>query len=111
MPAPMAHLRTLAVANPAGGQYWIMVQDWLTGQGLDNIDLTAAVVPGTDNGNLTVSGPSTPVPAGTPFDVTLAWNEPHLATGDAWFALVEYGSDATHRRNAGSVLVQLNGTS
>jgi subtilisin family serine protease len=99
------------VPNPAGGKYWIMVQDWATGQGLDDVDVTAAVVPGTNNGNLTVAGPTGPVPAGTPFDVTLNWNEPQLAVGDAWFALVEYGSDATHRANAGSLLVQLNRTS
>jgi hypothetical protein len=95
------------VANPVGGKFWVMVQNWLTGQGLDDIDLTVAVVPGADNGNLTVTGPTTSVAAGTPFDVTLAWNEPALAVGDAWFALVEYGSDKQHPTNAGSLLVKL----
>jgi subtilisin family serine protease len=38
------------VPNPAGGRYWALVQNWLTGQGLDDIDLTIAAVPGTDNG-------------------------------------------------------------
>jgi hypothetical protein len=95
------------VANPIGGKYWILVQNWLTGQGLDNVDVTIATVPGTDNGNLKATGPSGPVPAGTPFPLTLAWNEPKLAVGESWFALVEYGSDAAHPANAGSALVKL----
>jgi hypothetical protein len=108
--ATEAVLESCQVANPAGGQYWVMVQNWLSGQGLDDIDLAVAVVPGTNNGNLTVTGPSGAVPAGTPFDVTLAWNEPAMAVDDAWFALVEYGSDRQHPTNAGSVLVKLTRT-
>jgi hypothetical protein len=88
-----------------------MVQNWLTGQGLDNVDLAVAVVPGTDNGNLTVTGPTTAVPAGTPFNLSLNWNEPTMAVDDAWFALVEYGSDRQHPTNAGSLLVKLTRTS
>jgi hypothetical protein len=105
--ATEAVLESCQVANPTGGRYWVMVQNWLTGQGLDDIDLTVAVVPNTDNANLTATGPATSVPAGTPFDVTLTWNEPQLAVGDAWFALVEYGSDKQHPTNAGSLLVKL----
>jgi subtilisin family serine protease len=108
--ATEAVLESCQVANPAGGQYWVMVQNWLSGQGLDDIDLAVAVVPGTNNGNLTVTGPGGAVPAGTPFDVTLAWNEPAMAVDDAWFALVEYGSDRQHPTNAGSVLVKLTRT-
>lgn len=95
------------VPNPAGGRYWVLVQNFLTGQVLDTVDLTVAVVPGTDNGNFKATGPSGPVPAGQPFDLTLAWNEPKLAVGETWFALVEYGSDAAHPTNAGSALVKL----
>lgn len=105
--ATEAVFESCQVANPVGGRYWVLVQNWLTGQGLDDIDLTIAVVPNTDNGNLTVTGPATSVSAGTPFDVKLTWNEPQLAVGDAWFALVEYGSDKQHLTNAGSLLVKL----
>ena len=104
-------LESCSVPNPAGGTYWVMVQNWLTGQGVDNVDLAVAVVPGTDNHDLTVTGPSTSVPAGTPFDLNLAWNEPGMAVDDAWFALVEYGSDRQHPTNAGSLLVKLTRTS
>jgi hypothetical protein len=106
--ATAAVLEACQVANPAGGKYWVMVQNWLTGQGLDDIELTVAAVPGTDNGNLTATGPAGAVPANTPFDVNLAWNEPRLGVGEAWFGLVEYGSDAAHPNDAGSVLVQLS---
>jgi hypothetical protein len=105
--ATEAVLESCQVPNPAAGRYWVLVQNWLTGQVLDDIDLTIATVPGTDNGNLKVTGPGGAVPAGTPFDLTLAWNEPNLAVGESWFALVEYGSDKTHPTNAGSLLVKL----
>ena len=106
--ATEAVLESCQVPNPGGGRYWVLVQNWLTGQGLDDIDLTIATVPGTDNGDLTATGPASPVAANTPFDLTLAWNEPNLAVGDSWFALVEYGSDKTHPTNAGSVLVRID---
>jgi subtilisin family serine protease len=109
--ASEAVLESCSVPNPTGGTYWVLVQNWLSGQGLDDIDLTVAVVPGTDNGNLTVQGPSGSVPAGTRFDLVLSWNEPAMAVDDAWFALVEYGSDRQHPTNAGSLLVKLTRTS
>jgi hypothetical protein len=100
-------LESCSVPNPGGGKYWILVQNWLTGQAVDTVDLAVATVPGTDNGNFKVTGPSGSVPAGTPFDLTLAWNEPKLGVGESWFALAEYGSDSAHPTNAGSVLVKL----
>jgi subtilisin family serine protease len=104
-------LESCSVANPAGGTYWVMVQNWETGMGLDDIDLTVAVVPGMDSHDLTVSGPSGPVAAGTPFDLQINWNEPAMQVNDAWFALVEYGSDRQHPANVGSLLVKINRTS
>jgi hypothetical protein len=109
--ASEAVLESCSVPNPVGGTYWVLVQNWLSGQGLDDIDLAVAVVPGTNNGNLTVQGPAGPVAAGTPFDLALTWNEPAMAVDDAWFALVEYGSDRQHPTNAGSLLVKLTRTS
>jgi subtilisin family serine protease len=95
---------------PAAGKWWILVQNWASSPALiDDIELTAAVIPGTNNGNLSVTGPSS-VPAGQPFPITLTWNEPTLAVGDYWFALVEYGADSRHPNNAGSMLVKLNRT-
>ncbi|HYJ85660.1 MAG TPA: S8 family peptidase [Pyrinomonadaceae bacterium] len=96
---------------PAAGKWWILVQNWASSPALiDTIELTAAVIPGTNNGNLTATGPSTTIPAGQPFDILLTWNEPALAAGDYWFALVEYGADSRHPNNAGSLLVRINRT-
>jgi hypothetical protein len=93
------------LSAPAGGSYWVMVQNWL-GFGADHVKLVTSVIPGTSAGNLQVSGPSS-VPANTPFDVTLTWSEPTLASGDTWFALVELGSDRRHPNNAKALLVKL----
>lgn len=96
---------------PAAGKWWILVQNWNSSAALiDDIELTAAIIPGTSNGNLVVTGPSSTVPLGQPFDIVLSWNEPTLAVGDYWFALVEYGADSRHPNNAGSLLVKLNRT-
>jgi hypothetical protein len=97
--------------DPAGGSYWVMVQNWLLGQPpADDVELVVSVVPGTDNGNLSVSAPQT-VPAGQPFTIGLAWNEPAMNPGSTWFALVEYGADAKRPSNAGSLLVRISRTS
>ncbi|MDP9441142.1 MAG: S8 family serine peptidase [Actinomycetota bacterium] len=93
------------VESPDGGLYWVMVQDWLTGTVVDDVTLVTAVIPGADNGNLTVTGPSTDVAAGQSFDVTLAWNEPAMTAGTTWFALIEMGSDRRHPGNVGSLFV------
>ena len=96
------------LSSPAGGKYWVMVQNWL-GFGLDYVKLVASVIPGSSAGNLTVSGP-TSVPANTPFNVTLTWNEPKLEVDDTWMALVELGSDKRNPANAKALLVKLERT-
>ncbi|MGH9247732.1 MAG: S8 family serine peptidase [Acidimicrobiales bacterium] len=101
-------LESCTLENPDGGTYWVMVQNWLTGQGLDDVTLVTAVIPGTDNGNLTVVGPVGEVPAGTTFDVTLTWNEPAMDPGTTWFALVQMGSSRRNLGNVGSLFVTIN---
>ncbi len=103
-------MESCRLGDPEGGRYWIRVQNWLTGGTVvDRVDLVAAVVPGTSAGNLTASGPKS-VPANTPFDVALAWNEPRLAVGETWFGLVELGADRKNPANAGSLFVTLTRT-
>ena len=94
--------------SPAGGTYWVMVQNWL-GFGIDEVELATAVVGGSDAGNLTVAGPKA-VKAGVPFDVTLTWDEPSMAVDDTWFGLVELGADKKNVGNAGSLFVRLERT-
>jgi hypothetical protein len=100
-------LESCSAPNPDRGKYWVLVQDFLTGSDLDTVDLAVATVPGSDTGDFNATGPLGGALAGPPFDLTLAWNEPRLAVGESWFALVEYGSDTAHPTNAGSVLVKL----
>ncbi len=99
-------LESCRLGDPESGRYWIRVQNWLSGQVVDSVDLVGTVIPGTDNGNLTASGPKS-VAANTPFDVALAWNEPRIDAGETWFALVEIGSDRKNPANAGSLFVRL----
>jgi subtilisin family serine protease len=101
-------LEKCTLRSPAAGTWWILVQNWAASERLiDDIQLTAAAIPSGSNGNLTVTGPSTSIPAGQSFPITLTWNEPMLEPGDAWFALVEYGTDSRHPNNAGSLFVKL----
>ncbi|MEX2211958.1 MAG: S8 family peptidase [Gaiellaceae bacterium] len=102
-------LESCSVTKLEGGTYWVMVQNWLTGQVVDDVTLVISTVPGTDAGNLTATGPAT-VPAGGTFDVTLAWNEPSLDAGETWFGLVTLGSDRRNPGNVGSLLVKLTRT-
>ena len=88
------------------GRHWVMVQNWLTGQVVDDVSLSVAVVPGTNAGNLTVTGPSR-VAANTPFDLTFGWSLPELAAGDAWFGIVTLGSDRQSFDDVGRFLVSL----
>ncbi len=95
------------LVNPAAGTYWIMVQDWLTGRPpQDDVVLQAVVIPGTNNGNLTVSGPGS-VPAGTAFNARVFWNEPAMQAGDVWFGLAELASAPGAPANVGVLLVKI----
>ncbi|MDP9443401.1 MAG: S8 family serine peptidase [Actinomycetota bacterium] len=102
-------LEACKITDPAAGKYWVMVQNWLTGQVVDDVELVVATVPGTDNGNLTVTGPSGVVREGERYDVTLAWNEPAMKPGTTWFALVELAADGSSPAgSAGSMLVTID---
>ncbi len=66
-------------------------------------------MPGTDNGNLTVTGPSGVVQQGAQYDVGLTWNEPAMKPGTTWFALVELAPDrSSPPGSAGSMLVTID---
>ncbi|MGH3735040.1 MAG: S8 family serine peptidase [Micromonosporaceae bacterium] len=100
-------LEACTLPTPEAGSYWVMVQNWLTGQAVDQVRLATTVIPGTDNGNLTVTGPTGKVAAGSTIDVQLAWSEPALAPGTTWLAMVRLGSDPEHPANVGTLLVRI----
>ncbi|MFN2496514.1 MAG: S8 family serine peptidase [Pseudonocardiaceae bacterium] len=94
--------------NPAGGTYWIMVVNYTTGQVLDDVTLQTVVISPVDNGNLTVTGPDSPVAAGESFPVELTWDEPEMQPGSTWFALVRLSSRPDRAGDVGSLLVRLS---
>ena len=92
---------------PASGTYWILVQNWQgSADQPDAIRLVTAIVEDSDEGNLTVTGPET-VPAATPFDLDVNWDEPSMLPGDFWYAQFEVGSDPATPANLGYVNVDL----
>jgi hypothetical protein len=103
-------LEGCTLPDPEGGSYWVLVQNWLTGQGVDEVDLTLAVVPGTDQGNLTVTGP-TRVQANVPFALDYAWDVASLDSGEVWFGIVDLSSSSRTSGDVGSTLFILKNTS
>lgn len=101
-------LEACRLTDPRAGTYWVMVQNWLTGQVLDDVELVVASVPGTDAGNLTVTGPGRVAEGGT-YRATLAWDEPAMAPGTTWFGLAELAPDRrSPTGSAGSLLVRID---
>jgi uncharacterized repeat protein (TIGR01451 family) len=95
------------VADPAAGNYWILVQNWAESAAPpDMVTLASAVVPGTDSGNMMVVGP-TSVPAGTPFDLRLYWDTPSMVAGDRWYGVFTLGSDPGNPGNIATIPVDI----
>jgi hypothetical protein len=92
---------------PESGKYWILVQNWLgSADQPDAIQLVTAMVEAEDTGNLTVTGPET-IPAQTPFDLDVNWDEPSMLPGDFWYAQFSVGTDGASAGNLGYVNVDL----
>lgn len=84
----------------ADDQFWVLVQNWDGAVG-DTVTLATGVVPGTDEGNLTVSGP-TSNPAGALFDLNLAWDE-DTEEGDRMYAYLDVYADSTYTNYIGFI--------
>ena len=96
------------LADPAPGMYWVLVQNWDSANGPalpgELAVLVTAVIPGSDSGNMTVTGPSA-VPANEPFDVRVFWDTPTMVEGDRWYGAFDLGSDPANPGNIGTVPV------
>ncbi len=96
-----------AIDAPAAGTWWMLVQNWQgSANQPDAFTFAAAVVTDVDEDNITVDGPAT-VPPGTPFDLTLNWDEPALMAGEKWYGFFTLGTDAANAGNIGTVWVDL----
>ncbi len=70
------------------GTWWILVQNWAgSGAATDDLTLMTAVVEPGDDGNLTVSGPTTIIP-NQEFSVDLTYNVPAAQPGDRYYGAV-----------------------
>jgi subtilisin family serine protease len=101
-----AVLEHCTVTDPPAGTYWVLVQNWLTGEVVDSVVVDTAIVAAADLGNLSVSAPAQ-TPANTPFPVTLSWNEPDFEVGQTWIGLVEMGSGTGADTDVGILVVEL----
>lgn len=94
------------IPAPTDGDWWLLVQNVSASTApSDTAALAYGVVAG-DEGNMFVEGP-TAVPAGTPFDLRVFWDEPAMAAGDHLYGQFSVGSDAANPGNIGAVDVNL----
>lgn len=95
------------LADPAPGTYWVLVQNWNgSASQPDHVVLASAVVPGSDAGNMNVTGPAA-VPELTPFDVQVFWDTPAMMAGDRWYGAFSLGTDPAHPGNIGFIPVNI----
>ncbi len=100
---------SLALANPAAGKWWILVQNWEASApgGSDTVDLLTAVVAG-DADNLSARGPQGAVPAATPFDIRTFWDEKAMEPGDTWHGALTLGTAPGSPDDIGVIPVTIN---
>ncbi len=102
-----AVLEYVSLADPAAGTYWLLVQNWTESSAPPDVTtLASAVVPSTDEGNLTVTGPAS-VTAGTPYDLRVYWDTPGMVAGDKWYGAFDVGSSAGSPGDIGTVNVDI----
>ncbi|MGB3713817.1 MAG: S8 family serine peptidase [Candidatus Promineifilaceae bacterium] len=95
------------ISEPAAGTWWILVQNWLASANPpDSTTLSYAVVPGSDAGNMMVTGPATN-PAATPYDLRVFWDTPSMMYGDRWYGAFDIGTDASNPGNVGRLPVNI----
>lgn len=95
------------VDDPADGTWWVMVQNWAgSATPPDDITTVIGVVPGSDAGNMTVTGP-TSVPVLDPFDLRVFWDEPTMDASEYWYGAFSIGTDPGNPGNIGTVRVDL----
>lgn len=94
-----ADLELCDILNPAAGEYWIVVQNWESSGGSDQVTLESAVVPGGTGETLNATGPGR-VDAGEAFNVRLSWHDVKVLSGTRLLGAVGVG---THRDSPGNI--------
>jgi len=98
------------IESVLAGDYWILVHNYSASEpgATDTVKLRNAYVPSADNNNLAINGP-VDVPAATPFDLRLAWND-DMTTGDSFIGAFELFTtdDPATAYSLGQTLVIIN---
>ncbi|MCP4896989.1 MAG: S8 family serine peptidase [bacterium] len=95
------------ILTPATGTWWMLVQNYEGSSNQpDDVLVTHAVVPNTDAGNLTATGPAT-VAASTAFDLDLDWNVTPLVGDEIWFGTIDVGTDPGNHGNIGAIMIDI----
>lgn len=93
------------VLAPQAGTWWVVVLNWEeSANAPDPISLALAVVPDSDSGNMTVTGPDS-VPAGELFDLRVYWDTPEMEVGDRWYGALKLGSEPGNPGDIGTIPV------
>jgi uncharacterized repeat protein (TIGR01451 family) len=92
--------------DPAAGTWWVLVQAWqASASGPDPFSLSVGVVPGADQGTMSVDAPAS-VEQGAPFDARLFWDA-DMVEGERWYGALSFGSTPDTRGDIGRVGVDL----
>ena len=95
------------VDDPSAGTWWILVQNWAQSPSApDEVTLASAVVPGTDSGNMSVTGPES-VAQGELYALRVFWDDSSILSGDRWYGAFDIASDPGETGNVGTVRVDL----
>ncbi|MDX1687248.1 MAG: S8 family serine peptidase [Candidatus Promineifilaceae bacterium] len=95
------------VDDPAAGTWWVLVQNWAeSASPPDEVTFAWAVVPGADNGNMNVTGPSS-VAQSDPYDLRVYWDDSAIVAGDRWYGAFDIATDPGETDNVGTVRVNL----
>jgi subtilisin family serine protease len=96
-----------SIPNPPAGTWFVLVANYEeSAMAPDAVTLAAVVVPEFDAGNLMVVGPDS-VPAATPFDLRVVWDEPALEPGDHYYGAFGISSSEITENDIGVVPVNL----
>jgi uncharacterized repeat protein (TIGR01451 family) len=92
--------------DPEAGTWWVLVQAWqASAAGSDPFTLSLGVVPGADQGTMSVDAPAS-VGQGEPFDARVSWDA-DMEAGERWYGAFSLGSAPDSRGDIGRVGVDL----
>ncbi len=106
--ASAAVLEQVDVVTTTGGTYFFVLQNFNPGPNPpSHYTFEIARVSRADAGNAALGGP-TSAQGGTPYTLTLTYDEPALTAGDNWYGLLTLGTDPGNPGNIGQVMLNIH---